>query len=641
MSSKISSSLLLMVVLVFLAACRVFGPGPALPTAAPVAPTLTQAPNPSTPAVFATATAQTPPQTSTPTPSPTATTAPPTPSPTATTAPPTPSPMAMPLTPTALPPTVTRIQFAPGASVAQLNDALAAGGDLNQYVLRLAAGQVVSVGVFASVPAVTTIAIRDSSGRSLASGTDMSGVSATTTAAGDYFIDVGSGATAPAVSYLLTVNAPPLPAGTPQRITFGPGQTSATVNGQVRPEQQARYVLRAAAGQRLVLNLSGQPINTVDVTISGPDGGVLNTARDPLYGLVTDLPTGGDYTLTLGTTWSTGATYVMDIVIPPPPPAEPTRIVFATGATSATVNGGLDFGGDVDAWVIRAAAGQSMQISVAAQPGTWLNLFVYDAAGRLAANGDDTIGVTFPVPATGDYTILAASIEAAPPMNYSLTVSLPPVVESQPQRITFGPGQTSVTVEGQASAEAPAVYLISLTGGQTLLTDLADNPPGTVDITVEDAGGNLLNFGRGPTQLSSRVAVAGDVRITLGTTGGASAYTLRVTAPPLPDTAGATRIIFAPGTTTTTVAGQLPAAGGVDHWIIRGQAGQTLSLFLGASRPGRLQVYVYNAAGDIIALGSDLDVIAAPLFAADDYRMVVVSEPAADPITYSMVIEIP
>lgn len=758
MSRKSPSILLLMLALVSLAACRVFGPDPAPPTPALVAPTLTQSPNPSTTVVFATAPAQTPPQTNTPTPSPTAIPASPTvPPPTSTPVPPTATvapPTAAPPTPTpnsgpppggtarivfgpgatsavvqstlaaggdtdnwtvrvqagqiitiqtlssapgaidvslrdaggsplasnldttaisaavpatgdyqitfstpfaagqvsytaqvSIPPAggpaaPTRIQFAPGASVAQINDALAAGGDLNQYILHLGAGQVLSVGVFASVPAVTNIAVRDNAGRLVTSGTDMSGVSATTTTAGDFFIDISSGLNAPAVSYLLTVNAPPAPADAPQRITFGPGQTSATVNGQVRPDRQARYVLRANAGQLLVLSLSGQPINTVDVTVSGPDGAVLSTARDPLFGLVTDLPASGDYTLMLSTAWSTGATYVMDVVIPPPPAAEPARIAFATGATSAMVSGGLDFGGDVDAWVVRAAAGQSMQITAAANPGTWMNLFVYDAAGRLVANGDDTMGVAFPVPASGDYTILVATIQAAPPVNYSLTVSLPPGVEPTPGHIVFGPGQTSATVEGQASAEAPTSYVISMTAGQTLLTDLTDNPPGTVDITVEDADGNLINFGRGPTQLSSRVPVSGDVRITLDTTGGASAYTLRVTAPPLPDAADATRIIFAVGS-TTTVAGGFPATGGVNNWILRGQAGQTLSLFMGASRPGQLQVFVYNAAGDIIALGSDLDVVSAPLAAGDDYHIVIVSEPAAEPVSYSMVVEIP
>ncbi len=129
------------------------------------------------------------------------------------------------------PTTPTRIQFAPGTSVAQLNDVLAAGGDTNRYVLSVGAGQTISVGVFASPPAVTAIAIRDGAGTLISSGTDMSGLSGPAPATGDYFIDVSNAGGAPAVSYLLTVSVPPLSGDTPQPIEFGPGQTSATVNG--------------------------------------------------------------------------------------------------------------------------------------------------------------------------------------------------------------------------------------------------------------------------------------------------------------------------------------------------------------------------------------------------------------------------
>lgn len=547
--------------------------------------------------------------------------------------------------------TPTRIQFTPGASVAQLNDSLAAGGDLNQYVLRLGAGQRLTVGVYASPPAQTTINIRDSAGRQISSGTDMSGASATTTAAGDYTIDISNGATSPAVSYLLTVSAPPPPTGAPQRIEFGPGQTSATLNGLVRAGVQSRYVLRAAAGQILVINLAGQPVNTVDVVITDAAGAVLNSGRDPLSGMVTDLPVTGDYTITLSTLSAADAGYVMDVIVPPPA-ADPTRIQFAPGATSATVTGALLFGGDVDTWVVRAAAGQRMSIGFNADKAGWIYLFVYDAAGRLIAYGEDTDGtvspmgadgVVFPVPADGDYTIIVSTVQAAPAVNYSMAVDLPPATAPQPVRIEFGPGQTSAALDAEVVAGGlPRQYAIRVAAGQTLITRLNDTPAGNVEITISDASGRVYNFGRSPTELGTRAPQTGDYLISLSTAAGTPiAYTLTVMVPPLPDTAGATRIIFAQGSTTTTVSGDLAFGGDVDHWVINGQAGRTMTLYLGASLPGWTMVYVYNAAGDIIARGSDTAVIAAPLATTDDYRIVVAGDPAAGPIGYSMVVEIP
>ena len=81
--------------------------------------------------------------------------------------------------------------------------------------------------------------------------------------------------------------------------------------------------------------------------------------------------------------------------------------------------------------------------------------------------------------------------------------------------------------------------------------------------------------------------------------------------------------------------------GSTETWVIRALAGQTLNVYLGASQAGWMMGYVYNTAGDILALGSDMNVLSAPLAANDDYFIVLVSDAGAGPITYSMVVEIP
>ena len=528
----------------------------------------------------------------------------------------------------------TRIQFAPGASVAQLNDSLVAGGDLNQYVLRLAANQQLSVAVFASVPAVTNINIRNSAGQQIASGTDMSGVLATTTAAGDYFIDVSSAATAPAVNYLLTVSAPPPPTNEPQRIEFGPGQSGVMVNGLVRAGVGARYLVEMAAGQVLVISLTGRPVNTIDVAVSDASGAVLNVSRDPFQGLNTTITAGGDATIQLSTTSATDVTYVMTVVVPPPPGA-PTRINFAPGATSATVEGSLAFGGDVAGWVFRGAAGQPLNLGIGTHPSGWLNLFVYDPAGQMIAAGTDLTGVALPLPADGDYTVVLSTIQAAPPVDYALTVNLPPVTPPEPVRIAFGPGQTSAEYVVALSPWPPARFVIALSGGQTLLTRLNDDPPASMDITITDAAGNVLNFGRGPTELGTLVPATGDYIINLSTAAATSSASLIITVPPLPGN-NPTRIIFDAGASSAVVAGDLAFGGDVDTWLLAASAGGTLSVTVSSNQPGWSMIYIYDQFGSIIGLGSDMTTVGAPLTFGGEYRIVVVSDAAAGPIGYTM-----
>jgi hypothetical protein len=117
-------------------------------------------------------------------------------------------------------------------------------------------------------------------------------------------------------------------------------------------------------------------------------------------------------------------------------------------------------------------------------------------------------------------------------------------------------------------------------------------------------------------------------------------YSLEVVVPPLPQV-GATRITFAPGATSATVTGSLDFAGDVDNWVIHALAGQTMHISIGVSQSGWVTVYVYNAAGDVIALGSDLDVVSAPLATNGDYTIVINSLLGAPPLSYSLVVEVP
>lgn len=321
-----------------------------------------------------------------------------------------------------------RIQFAPGQASAQLADTLAAGSDLNSYVVGVGAGQTIQVGVFASPPAATNITIRNAAGQLLTSGTDMSGASATAATAGDYFIDVSNFNAAPAVSYTLTVTIPPLnppPPQQPARIEFGPGQTSAELSGQVAVGlPPVEYVIRVMAGQMLITNLSSNPQASADITVRDMAGNVLNFGRAPTE-LGTTIPNGSDYLIVVSTMSTNAVQFTLRVTVPPLPGAGATRIQFAPGATSATVTGDLPFGGDLDSWVVRALAGQTMNVSLGVNEATgWVNVFVYNEAGQLIGSGTDVSDAAVPLATTGDYRIVVSSIQAAGPLSYSMTVDI-------------------------------------------------------------------------------------------------------------------------------------------------------------------------------------------------------------------------
>jgi hypothetical protein len=411
------------------------------------------------------------------------------------------------------------------------------------------------------------------------------------------------------------------------------------------------WILRVQAGQVITVQTIATVPGAINVQLGDMGGGVLASNPDTTA-ISATVPATGDYQINFSTASGAPAVgYTAQVFIPAAGgPVTPTRIQFAPGASSAQLNDSLAAGGDMNQYVLTVGAGQTINVAVFASVPAVTNIYIRNSAGQLLTAGTDMAGASATAATAGDYFIDVSNFNAAPALSYTLTVTVPPVAQpptqpapGQPTRIEFGPGQTSASFDGQVVAGGQGrQYVIRMMAGQTLITNLNDYPVANVDITITDAAGRTVNFGRAPTELGSKLAVTGDYTITLST---ASAnlvnYSLTVIAPPLPNTSAATRISFPAGSTTTTVSGGLPSGGSTETWVIRALAGQTLNVFLGASQAGWMMAYVYNPAGDIIALGSDMDVVAAPLAATGDYYIVLVSDAAAGPITYSMVVEVP
>jgi hypothetical protein len=246
------------------------------------------------------------PPVATPTPEPTATVAA-TPTPTATPPPPAPS-RTPPPTGTPLPaPAVERILFAPGATQATIEGYLPDSGHA-LYVMGVMAGQFVEMSAaIGTVGQGLRFSIVGADG-SVVKPMGEAHVRTVVPSTQDYYVDLVSdvGATGYVFSVLI-----------PVRIRFAPGGTSATVSGSLEEGQMRHYVLRAQAGQRMIVKpqtTAGQ----VGLVISGADGQVLLSGRAGPPGGVYDgiLLLSQDYLISVQAKGGIGADYTLKITIP-------------------------------------------------------------------------------------------------------------------------------------------------------------------------------------------------------------------------------------------------------------------------------------------------------------------------------------
>lgn len=328
--------------------------------------------------------------------------------PTFTPEPPTP----MPEPPVVVEPEPTRIAFGPGRTSATVSGYVEQNGVV-RYVLRALADQAMAVDITSPNDDVL-LDIWGEDGLPLKRHVDDRAYwRGRLPSTQDYFIQaVSVGA---ATDYELHVTAF-------ARIQFEPGATSATVTGDVEQNGIRHYVVRALAGQTMDVRITS-PNNDVLLTIWGEDGVPLKRYVDDRAEWRGELYATQDYyveAVAVG-----GATnYTLAVAISPLG-SEPTRIQFAPGATSATVTGWLDEGGDHASYVVRASAGQTMAIDVLpAGSGVGIEVEGQDGSAWRAPNGANTLTVALPV--TQDYVITLSTPAGAAAIQYTMDVTIPP-----------------------------------------------------------------------------------------------------------------------------------------------------------------------------------------------------------------------
>jgi hypothetical protein len=222
------------------------------------------------------------------------------------------------------------------------------------------------------------------------------------------------------------------------------------------------------------------------------------------------------------------ATPVPPTATPVPPTRTPApvveRILFAPGATQATVEGHLPANGS-KVYVMGVAAGQFIEMSATVgEMGQGLRFAIVGADGTVVkAMGEAYVRTV--VPRTQDYTVELASGVGA--VSYRMSVLIP-------VRIRFAPGTTSAEVAGRLAANDMRHYVLHALAGQRMIVVPRANR-GQVGLVISGADGQVL--------LSGRVAGEGydgilpttqDYLIAVWGSGESVAdYTLEITIPPL------------------------------------------------------------------------------------------------------------
>ena len=195
------------------------------------------------------------------------------------------------------------------------------------------------------------------------------------------------------------------------------------------------------------------------------------------------------------------------------------RIQFGAGETAASVTGTLQPQG-MAVYTLAAQAGQTMTVMLTAQD-PLARITVLDGQGNYV---DGQMSLTFwqgTLPQTGDYVIRVFAEETA--VDYTLQVIIP-------QRISFAPGATSATVQGDVAAHVSDDYILSAQAGQTMTVNI-DSPNDNVLLTIVGADGIPLTNGNmsGATSWQGQLPTTQDYTIrAIGTLEPAS-YTLTVT----------------------------------------------------------------------------------------------------------------
>ncbi|MBK8050653.1 MAG: hypothetical protein IPK16_28250 [Anaerolineales bacterium] len=221
----------------------------------------------------------------------------------------------------------------------------------------------------------------------------------------------------------------------PTRITFMPGQTTATESGNFAPGQSLQYVFAGGAGQSVTVSITS-PGNTANFSLQGVTDGILYKSDSAAPREVT-FPSSIAQDYLIGVVAPAATSYILQVTLPgalPPTPA-PERITFMPGQSVAVVNGALQPGVNKQ-YIFAAAAGQNIRILLASLVAGAATFGLQGASDGVVYKqpADPQNEWSFVVPVSQDYVITLVSTTNT---TYTLELTIP-----IPQPITVTPAPT-------------------------------------------------------------------------------------------------------------------------------------------------------------------------------------------------------
>jgi hypothetical protein len=218
--------------------------------------------------------------------------------------------------PTAVPPTTVPppgpaqpIQFAPGATEADVQGQIPANG-IATYSINAQAGQAMELTLSSNSP-TARIAVLAPTGVPLApqrGNPEGTYWQSTLPASGDYIIQILAGSGAPVANFGLNVTIP-------VRITFAPGAISAQVQGTTSQSRVVTYLLKANGGQMMTVNLTAPP-NSAGITIYGlEDGQPLIRSQSGATSFNGPLPMTQDYVIQVVPFGNGTVNFTLDVTV--------------------------------------------------------------------------------------------------------------------------------------------------------------------------------------------------------------------------------------------------------------------------------------------------------------------------------------
>jgi len=206
------------------------------------------------------------------------------------------------------------------------------------------------------------------------------------------------------------------------------------------------------------------------------------------------------------------------------------------------------------------------------------------------------------------------------------------------QRILFASGATSASLTGTLAASGSDQYILRALAGQTMSLNLTFTEGQAILIVWGEDGNVLLSDHAEASSFEQILPMTQDYHIQVkGRPDGNTAYTLAVTIPGIQ--AGVERVVFAPGSTSATVLGQLNASGS-HQYVLHAQAGQTMNISITFTE-GMAILVVWGADGDVLMSDhAEASTFEGVLRTTQNYYILVKGRPDGS-TSYTMTVTIP